>query len=176
MTAQFSSRLRQAETLPAIVKSTIKMKHILFSFLIFLTLTSFKRPGSATAQLTCKSESGRTLFTADIQDIDGGLERAELSIDGVKLNFHENDNSSIIFDSKTQVFTILLESKPNKDFSKHKFLKFWAIPSTFKTLVETHTQGKYQFRAKLYSTEPRKEKKELHTPVIEVECLLQYEI
>ena len=66
------------------------MKKIIFYLIVFLGITSFKSVGSATAYLNCKSESGRTLFKAEIQDIDGGLENAELTIDGVKIDFADN--------------------------------------------------------------------------------------
>jgi hypothetical protein len=149
-------------------------KRVLF-LIVFLGITSFKSVGSATAYLNCVSESGRTAFKAEIQDIDGGLEKAELTIDGVKLNFTEEDNSNIIFDSKNGVFTIAIESNPSKGFSKYRFLKFWAIPKSFKTIIENNTEGKYEFRAKMYSTEPRKGK-DLQTPEIEMNCELKYKI
>ncbi len=140
-------------------------------------MTSFRtiNAGSGTAHLTCRSESGRTLFKADIQDIDGIVEKAELTIDGVKLDFSDLEKSSIIFDSKNGVYTIAIESSPDGDFSEQKFLKFWAIPRTFKTIKENNTGVKYVFKAKLYSTEPR-EGKNLQTPVIELDCILEYEI
>ena len=156
-------------------KETFEMKKLIFHLILILGLTSFKPIGSATAYLTCKSESGRTIFKAEIQDIDGGLEKAELTIDGVKLKFTGEENSNVIFDSKNGVYTIAIESKPNKDFSNNKFLKFWAIPKTFKTIVENNEEGKYEFKAKLYSTEPRKGK-ELQTPEIELNCNLEYKI
>ena len=153
------------------------MKKIILCSLVILILTSFKTVGSATAYLTCKSESGRTMFNAEIQDIDGGIEKAELTIDGVKLNFTEDENSNIVFDSKNGVYTIVIESKSQlkKDFSKFKFLKFWAIPKTFKTIIDNNNEGKYEFKARLYSTEPRKGK-ELQTPEIEMNCNLSYKI
>lgn len=153
------------------------MKKIIIYSLLILTFTSFKSVGSATAYLTCKSESGRTTFTAEIQDIDGGIEKAELTIDGVKLNFTEEDNSNIVFDSKNGVYTITIESKSQlkKDFSKFKFLKFWAIPKTFKTILENNEEAKYEFKARLFSTEPRKGK-DLQTPEIELKCKLEYKI
>ncbi len=153
------------------------MRKFIFGLIVFTGITSFNSIGSATAYLTCKSESGRTIFEAEIQDIDGGLEKAELSIDGIKLNFNEEDNSSIIFDPKIGVYTILLESKSQlkKDFSKYKFLKFWAIPKTFKTIIENNSEGKYEFKAKLYSTEPRKGK-EIQAPEIILNCKLKYKI
>lgn len=153
------------------------MKKIIIYSLLILTFTSFKSVGSATAYLTCKSESGRTTFKAEIQDIDGGIEKAELTIDGVKLNFTEEDNSNIVFDSKNGVYTITIESKSQlkKDFSKFKFLKFWAIPKTFKTILENNEEAKYEFKARLFSTEPRKGK-DLQTPEIELKCKLEYKI
>lgn len=153
------------------------MKKIIIYSLLILTFTSFKSVGSATAYLTCKSESGRTTFTAEIQDIDGGIEKAELTIDGVKLNFTEEDNSNIVFDSKNGVYTITIESNSQlkKDFSKFKFLKFWAIPKTFKTILENNEEAKYEFKARLFSTEPRKGK-DLQTPEIELKCKLVYKI
>ena len=153
------------------------MKKIIFYLIVFLGITSFKSVGSATAYLNCKSESGRTLFKAEIQDIDGGLENAELTIDGVKLNFSEDENANVIFDSKNGVYTLFIESKSQlkKDFTKYKYLKFWAIPKTFKIITENNSEGKYEFKARLYSTEPRKGKG-FSTPEIELNCELKYKI
>jgi hypothetical protein len=153
------------------------MKKIIFYLIVFLGITSFKSVGSATAYLNCKSESGRTLFKAEIQDIDGGLENAELTIDGVKLNFTEDENANVIFDSKNGVYTLFIESKSQlkKDFTKYKYLKLWAIPKTFKIITENNSEGKYEFKARLYSTEPRKGKG-FSTPEIELNCELKYKI
>lgn len=153
------------------------MKKIIFYLIVFLGITSFKSVGSATAYLNCKSESGRTLFKAEIQDIDGGLENAELTIDGVKLNFTEDENANVIFDSKNGVYTLFIESKSQlkKDFTKYKYLKFWAIPKTFKIITENNSEGKYEFKARLYSTEKRKGKG-FSTPEIELNCELKYKI
>ncbi len=151
------------------------MKKLIFYLILILGLTSFKPIGSATAYLTCKSESGRTSFKAEIQDIDGGIEKAELIIDGVKLKFTEEENSNVIFDSKNGVYTIAIESKPSKDFSNYKFLKFWAIPKSFKTIIENNEESKYEFRARLISKEPRKGKGQ-QTPEIELDCKLEYKI
>jgi len=154
-----------------------KMKTILLCFITIVGLTSFKTSvaGSGTAYLSCKSESGRTLFNAEIQDIDGIIEKAELTVDGTKLNFNDAENTNIIFDSKNGVYTIAIESTSGKDFAEHRFLKFWAIPKTFKIIVENSTEAKYEFKARLYSTEPR-QGKNLQTPVIEVSCILEYKI
>lgn len=153
------------------------MKKIIFYLIVFLGITSFKSVGSATAYLNCKSESGRTLFKAEIQDIDGGLENAELTIDGIKLNFTEDENANVIFDSKNGVYTLFIESKSQlkKDFTKYKYLKLWAIPKTFKIITENNSEGKYEFKARFYSTEPRKGKG-FSTPEIELNCELKYKI
>jgi hypothetical protein len=153
------------------------MRKIIFSLIVIIGITSSKNIGSATAYLNCKSESGRTIFKAAIQDIDGGLENAQLTIDGIKLNFSENENANVIFDSKNGIYTLFIESnsKAKKDFSKYKFLKLWAIPKTFKTLIENNIEGKYTFKAKMYSIEPR-EGKNYSTPEIELNCELKYKI
>jgi len=155
----------------------MNMKKIIICLIVFLGITSFKSVGSATAYLNCKSESGRTLFKAEIQDIDGGLEIAILTIDGVKLNFTDEENANVIFDSKNHVYSLHIESnsQSRKDFSKYKFLKLWAIPKTFKTIIENNSERKYEFKAKMYSTEPRKGKN-LQTPEIEMNCELKYKI
>ncbi len=153
------------------------MKKLILCLIIIVGLTSFKTVGVRTAYLTCKSESGRTLFIAEIEEIDSKLIKAELIIDGKRLNFGDESNSNIIFDSKNGVFTIYLQSKSQqkKDFKEYKFLKFWAIPKSFKTIFENSDKGKYEFRAKIFSTEPRKEK-DYSTPEIELNCELEYEI
>ena len=153
------------------------MRKLIICLIVLFGITSFKSVGSSTAYLNCKSESGRTLFKAEIQDIDGGLENAELTIDGVKLNFTEDENANVIFDSKNGVYTLFIESKSQlkKDFNKYKYLKFWAIPKTFKIITENNSEGKYEFKARLYSTEPRKGKG-ISTPEIELNCELKYKI
>ena len=153
------------------------MKKILFCLIITLGLTSFKSVGVRTANLICKSESGRTIIKAELEDIDSKIKKAELVIDEIKLNFSEDVNSNIIFDSKNGVFTIYLQSKSKskEDFSKYKFLKFWAIPKTFKTLHENNIEGKYEFKAKIFSTDPRGGNKP-QTPEIELNCILEYKI
>ncbi|MFN5135868.1 MAG: hypothetical protein ACK5DG_11180 [Chitinophagaceae bacterium] len=148
--------------------------NVFLSVCILLLTTSFKKAGSSTAYLTCKSESGRTLFSAEIGDKDGFVEKAELIVDNEKLSFTDENNSSIIFDPKNGVYTIFIEEKVKKE-NKYQFIKFWAIPKTFKTIINTNTKEKYEFRALFYATEPRKNKS-LQTPVIEVICTLEYEI
>jgi hypothetical protein len=160
-----------------VFKNLKEMKKIIILLIMFLGISSFKSLGSATAYLICKSESGRTFFKAEIQDIDGGLEKAELTIDGVKLIFSEEENANVIFDSKNGVYTLFIETKSElrKDYAKYKYLKFWAIPKSFKVITENNSEGKYEFKARLYSTEPRKGKG-FSTPEIELNCELNYKI
>jgi len=140
-------------------------------------LTSF-RPGEPVATLTCKSESGRTTFTAELPSC-SYLDKAELNIDGFKLTFSSQDRSNIIFDPDNKVFTVFLESKSD-DPKSHKFLKFWALPSFFKKIKTekgpgTELHDTYEFRSKLYATEPRKTS-EPNTKTIELICTLDYEL
>jgi hypothetical protein len=58
---------------------------------------SFKPHGSGTAYITGKSSSGNLIFKAEVQDIEGAVEKIELSIDGKKLNFDASCNSNVIF-------------------------------------------------------------------------------
>jgi hypothetical protein len=146
----------------------------LFVFLLSLLLSPNNvLVGSGTAFMKCKCESGRTVFTAELQDIDGLLEKAELSIDGSKLQFSSKDNATIVFDPTCGVFTIHLVGKESKDFPNGRFLKFWVIPKTFKVIKIDGSLEKYEFKARIEATEPRKGK-ELQIPRVEVFCSLEY--
>lgn len=153
------------------------MRKIFTTAVLVILLTSF-RPGEPEAILTCKSESGRTIFTAKFPGC-SYLGNAELSIDGSKLVFSVEDKSHIIFDPDSKVFTVFLESKSDNPKS-YKFLKFWALPSTFKRTKSESGPGTefhniYEFHAKLYATEPR-DIKEINTRTIELICVLDYEL
>lgn len=149
---------------------------LLLVFMLF-SFTSSKTIGSGTAYLTCKSESGRTLFNAELQDIVGIVEKAELIIDGKKIAFSYEigDEAFTIFDPNANVFTLYISGKPNNEFPNSRFIKFWAIPSSFKIISSDHSNQKYEFRAKVVGTEPRKNK-DLSTPEVLVNCTLEYKI
>jgi hypothetical protein len=104
--------------------------------------------GSNTAYLTCKSESGRTIFKAEILDIDGSLESAVLTVDGQKLIFTDNDDAFCIFDNQIGFYSLYLVSK-GKEF---QFLQCWSIPSSFKTVINTSAHQKYEFKARIFRT------------------------
>ena len=147
----------------------------MFSLIILATLTSLK-PGEPTAILTCKSESGRTLFRAELPSC-SYLGTAEFSIDDSKYFFTQDDLSAIIFDSSNKVFTIYLESKDSK---KNNFIRFWALPNTFEKVKSVKGDGSqlhdvYEFKAKIYGREPRKGF-EYNTKEIELNCTLDYEL
>jgi hypothetical protein len=128
--------------------------------------------------LTCKSGSGKTTFTAVLPSC-SYLEKAELIIDGSKLAFSDKDKCNVIFDSGNKVFTVYLESKA-EDPKAYKFLKFWALPSSFKKTKSekkfgTQFHDTYEFRANLYATEPRG-KSDSNTKTIKLICTLDYEL
>ena len=138
---------------------------------------SFKVPGSGTAHLTCKSESGRTLFTAELQDIEGLLEKAELIVDNKKLIFDENDEAHTIFDAKSGVFTVYITGEENEDFPNGRFIQFWAIPKSFKVISSDRSNQRYEFKARIEATEPRKgTNRNLRIPQVELNCTLVYKI
>lgn len=147
--------------------------------MLFSVFTSFRNSGSGTAYLTCKSESGKTIFNAELQDIDGLLQKAELIVDGKKVTFDENDEARTIFDEKNGVFTLYLSGSRNKDFPNGRFVRLWAMPKTFKILKsDTQAQDqKYEFKAKIEGTEPRKgADRILRIPQVELTCILEYKI
>jgi hypothetical protein len=151
------------------------LQNMLFSLIIFATLTSLK-PGEPTAILTCKSESGRTLFRAELPSC-AYLGTAEFSIDSSKYSFKQNDVSAVIFDPNNKVFTICLESKDPKN---NNFIRFWALPNTFKVVKTENGPGTqfhnvYEFKAKIYGREPRKGF-DYNTKEIELNCILDYEL
>jgi hypothetical protein len=148
----------------------------LFILLFGIIFISAKdKPGSGTAYLKCKSESGKTIFNADLQDITGQLESAEFSVDNKKIKFDGNDDIYTVFDAKNGVFTIYIHGKTNNEFPNHKYIVLWAIPSSFKTINGERAKQKYEFEAKIYGTEPRKDQY-LLTPTIKLKCTLVYEI
>lgn len=150
------------------------MKSILAGLFIALSAFTFL-PGSGTAVLTCESESGRTRFTAYLQDITGLLERAEFAIDGSTMKFTEDEEVYTVFDPEHGVFTLYLKGKTDKTYQNHKYLQFWAIPATFKTVKNERSHHVYEFKAIIYGTEPRPGK-EMHCPEIELNCRLEYSI
>jgi hypothetical protein len=151
------------------------MKQIITAIAIFMLFTSFKLHGSGTAYLVYRSESGRTVFTAELQDITGLLEKAELTVDGKKISFDSNDEVYTIFDSEVGVFTVYINGKPNNEFPNARFIEFWAIPESFKKIRFERADQKFEFRGKIEGTEPRKNK-DLRIPQLELRCTLVYKI
>jgi len=150
------------------------MKSLILIALINL-FASFKVPGSGTAFLDCKSESGRTTLHAELQNIMGLLEKAELIVDSKKLGFTEDDEAYTIFDPQKKVFTVYITGKINKDFPNGRFIQLWALPETFKIINGNRENQVYEFKARIEATEPRKNKA-LRIPQVELNCKLTYSI
>ena len=150
------------------------MKYFISIALISL-FASFKTPGSGTAFLDCKSESGRTTLHAELQDIVGLLEKAKLTVDSKKLGFTEDDEAYTIFDPQKKVFTVYITGKINKDFPNGRFIQLWALPETFKIISGGRENQVYEFKARIEATEPRKNKA-LRIPQVELYCKLTYSI
>lgn len=143
------------------------MKNVLV--LCLICISSFAFAGSNEAKLVCKSASGRTLFEAGLQDITA-FNFAKFTIDKQSISWDENTNASIIFDSKRKVFTIQIGS-----FGNRKWLTFYAIPSTFKTLKNTNSEEHYKFKAIIQGEDPR-EGSFRNSKRIELDCELTYSI
>jgi hypothetical protein len=136
------------------------------------------RFGVREGTLTCKSESGRTLFNAKLEDGEI-LESAEFIIDSSKNIFTRKDESYVILDPANLVYTVCLD-KAETPSQKGEFLKFWAIPSTFKLILK-EGEGSlphevYTFKAKVWGSEPRRGKGfEYNSKIIELNCTLDLE-
>jgi hypothetical protein len=150
------------------------MKNFITLVVSILICTSIY-PGSGIAKLECKSESGRTTFSAELQDITGSLEGAKFSIDGSTIEFNSNEQLYAIFDYKIGVFTLYIKGETDESYPIHKYVEFWAIPSSFKIIKDSNRQQIFEFRAKIVGTEPRPDMLFL-CPIIEMNCRLEYEI
>lgn len=159
------------------MKPILLISRLLLLLPTFLLLSATPHRGSGTAFLSCKSVSGKTVFNAELQDIIGLLESAEFSIDGKKILFTSDDEVYTIFDAKNGVFTIYITGKTNDEFPNSRYIRLWAIPSSFKTILRTSETQHYEFKAKIMGTEPRKGNNfALLTPTIELNCTLKYTI
>lgn len=152
------------------------MNYLIKSILLIgiVICLSFK-PGTNTAILSCKSYSGKTTFTAHLQDITGMFEGAKFTIDGASIEFNSNDFGFVVIDSKSGVFTLYVEGQKTNDYPFGKQIKLWAIPSTFKIIKEERGHKIYEFNAKIIGTDPRSQKY-ADSPVIELNCKLEWEI
>ncbi len=144
-----------------------------FAVFILMILSSFNVDGVWVATLTCKSESGKTVFNAELEECQT-LINAEITIDTSKLFFSKQDDGYIVFDPGNKVFTLYLVSKKDINYS-NKFLMFWAIPSSFEKVLDEEFHQVYKFKAVLRCTDPRNNK-EINTPEIKVDCTLNYEL
>lgn len=153
------------------------MRRWCFLSLFVVACSQPARAGSADATLQCTSGSGRSAFSAVLQDIDGILQRASATVDGESIAFDQADRGAVVFDALHGVFTISTEGEATAQFPNGRFLRFYALPKSFKTDGKT-PDGKnvWSFRALFWSTEPRKTKDLLLTPKIEVSCKLVYGI
>jgi hypothetical protein len=140
------------------MRTKLRRMGILFSGIVILILFSSFHYGVREGTLICKSESGRTLFNAKLED-GIRLESAEFIIDSSKILFDYHDYDYVIFDPLNKVYTICLEKKIEDKNCIGKYVKFWTIPSSFKLLSKVG-QGSlphevYAFRAKIFGSEPR---------------------
>jgi hypothetical protein len=151
------------------------MKRSLAVLLFAFAFVSFRPIGSGTAHLTCKSESGRTVFKAELKDITGLLEKAELVVDDKKLSFDSQDEVYTIFDAEKKVFTVYITGESTNEYQNGRFIEFWALPETFKIIKSDRADQRYEFKARIEGTEPRKGKA-LRIPRVELNCVLVYKI
>lgn len=147
------------------------MRNITINF-IFLLIGLQCQAGSGPSYLKCKSDSGKTIFYAEIQDIDGGLTIANFKIDNYEIEFDWEDKFSIVTDLENGVYTLTISSKDENDSSQ--FIKLWGVPSTIKAIENERHKIKYEFKAKISGSDPRPDRK--YCPTIELNCTLEWEI
>lgn len=123
----------------------------LSAFIFFTCLIAYA--GSSDTRLHCESESGRTKLDIVIQDYDGGLIKAEFTIDGVSLSFGSGCESHAIADLKNGVYTISLnQAASGSNDETDKFLDFWGIPASFLPIADTRCIENYKFKGKVDAT------------------------
>ncbi|WKZ66373.1 MAG: hypothetical protein QY325_00270 [Flavobacteriales bacterium] len=134
--------------------------------------------GSGTARLTCTSASGKTTFSAFLQDITGIFEGGTLTIDGESISFPEAgncDTGDVVWDPENGVFTIsFMHGAPDGPI----WFRFWALPGTFRIISKDRGSANgaiYEFDGVIESKEPRPDKS-LITPRIKLSCRLEYKI
>jgi hypothetical protein len=149
------------------------MKFVLTFILFPLFLNAFKT-GEGTAKLTCKSQSGRTLFEAEFREY-SILRQAKLTVDKDSMPFYYSDRCTVIFDPQAKVYTLNIESEAYGNFDTARFVQLWAVPSSFgeESSFQTEFQNIYKFTGKLRARDPRKGK-EYETPLILLNCTLTY--
>jgi hypothetical protein len=149
------------------------MKFVLTFIFFPLFLNAFKT-GEGTAKLTCKSQSGRTLFEAEFREY-SILRQAKLTVDKDSMPFYYSDRCTVIFDPQAKVYTLNIESEAYGNFDTARFVQLWAVPSSFgeESSFQTEFQNIYKFTGKLRARDPRKGK-EYETPLILLNCTLTY--
>ena len=149
------------------------MKYLLTLIAFPLFLASFNH-GEGTARLTCKSQSGRTIFEAEF-GVYTELRQAKFTIDKANMPFSYYDRYTVICDPEAKVYTLNIESEVHSNFDTARFVQLWAIPSTFTEESSSGTEFHdiYKFTAKLRARDPRKGKG-YETPVILLNSTLTY--
>lgn len=125
--------------------------------------------GSNAAYLKGQSESGRTQFICELQDVTAGLIRASWRIDSHTISFGEDDEAHVIYDLANQVFCIVL-----KDAQGH-FVYFWVLPKSIRKISGDWFRGRFEFKAKVYGTDPRPDKGG-QSPETILRCTFAYEV
>lgn len=124
--------------------------------------------GSNVGYLICKSPSGRTFFSAELQDLYTFIS-AKYTIDQESENYGNDLCASVVFNGKMKVFTLTLKEKDGD-----RWINFYAIPSSFKTIKQSNGKQLYKFQAVIQGTDPRKDK--YNSPEIILDCELMYSI
>lgn len=167
-----------------------------------LTAAGSAWAGSASAELKCKSGSGRTTLDASIQDIDAIFETARLTIDGETLSYtgldHVDESGSTrrsrmgadacntqdeeqIFASLGDgifVMKIMQDRAAENAYRSFDYFELVGLPKTFRNLSSHRNRTHVKFQARLNGTDPRAERRarDEFAPEITLSCELIYEL
>jgi len=147
------------------------MKKVLIAGLAsILSLTAFADPSAA--KLTCKSNTGNVIFTADLRPAPGGAATGQFSFGQQTLS---SQDVQTVFDPANGVFTLYLEGSTNPNMAYNP-TKLWAIPASFQALKQDKAgrHSSYTFKAKLH--QDPKAGSNTQASEIEVNCQLEYDL
>ena len=152
------------------------MKKIIIALIILGSQTSWA--GGASAQFSCKSDSGRTTLEASVPG-DFVEHSVDFNIDGEEVNWFSGINQST-YEVEENSSLLVLGSLQEKNYhfialnsDGQKVFTFSAIPSSIK--LEATSNGELgSLKARITGVDPRGG--ELQSPVIVVNCTYGYEI
>ena len=152
-----------------------------------LLLAGAAQAGSAIAVTKCQSASGRTHVEILNQDMMQYLSikftifDKDLLVPQTKTFTIDTDDGQDTIDStgnnliKFRDKVFVATAKKNGE-APADWIELWALPGTIRKVSGQDHSQKYQFKANIVGTDPRAEMNGEDSPLIEVNCVLDYSI